>query len=80
MDFNIEESDIIVPDLCPVLGKPLIKTGDGDRNWIPSLDRLDNTKGYIKGNVNVISWRANRLKYDATSDEIRMLYEYTRSA
>jgi hypothetical protein len=39
----------------------------------PTLDRIDNSKGYIVGNVWVISMRANRLKSDATVDELMML-------
>lgn len=63
-DFNIELSDIVIPTLCPVLGIPM------DR---PSLDRIDGTKGYVKGNVRVISHRANMLKNDATIEELELV-------
>jgi hypothetical protein len=36
-------------------------------------DRKDNARGYVKDNVRVISWRANRLKSDATLEELRLL-------
>lgn len=39
----------------------------------PSLDRLDSSKGYVKGNVRVISKRANQLKNNATVEEMRMV-------
>jgi hypothetical protein len=39
----------------------------------PSLDRIDNTKGYVPGNVWVISWRANDLKRNATLEELKLL-------
>jgi hypothetical protein len=44
-------------------------------NW-PSVDRVDNACGYVKGNIRVISARANHLKSDATVEEIRSLLAY----
>lgn len=78
--FDLEESDIVFPDKCPVLGIPviLLRT-DGPRKRIdntPSLDRIIPSLGYIKGNVQMISWRANRLKNDATIDEIKKILSY----
>ena len=66
MDFTITKEDIIIPDTCPLLGTPMKS---------PSLDRKDPTKGYIKGNVWVISNRANTLKNDATLQELKTLVE-----
>lgn len=48
----------------------------GPRPDSPTLDRLDNTKGYVRGNVIVVSYRANRLKSDATIYELRRLAEF----
>ena len=45
----------------------------------PALDRLDNAKGYVKGNVVVISYKANRMKSNATIDEIVRLGEWART-
>lgn len=42
----------------------------------PSIDRFDNALGYVKGNIRVISTRANLLKRDATVDEVRRLLAY----
>lgn len=70
LEFNIEESDIIVPTHCPYLGIELINSrprGDSRRD-IASLDRIDPTKGYIKGNIEVISWLANTMKNNATPE------------
>jgi hypothetical protein len=66
LDFNITKEDIVIPDICPLLGTPMKS---------PSLDRIDPTKGYIKGNVWVISNRANTLKNDASLQELELLVE-----
>ena len=81
--FNIEPSDIVVPGECPLLGIPLIiGTGGGLTDNSPSIDRIDSTKGYEKGNVWVISGRANRIKNDATPEELMriatLVWEKTR--
>ena len=67
--FNLEESDIQIPDTCPVLGIKLEKAS-GERTYAsPSLDRLVPELGYVKGNVCVISWRANKLKGEGLAAE-----------
>lgn len=73
LEFNIDLNDIIVPEKCPILGKPFIY---GHIDWTYSLDRIDNSKGYIKGNVQIISNRANRLKGDFTIEEVKSLLTY----
>ena len=76
--FNIDESDIIVPDVCPVLGIPLKggKIGGGPNS--PSIDRTDSDKGYVKGNVTIMSNRANTLKNNGTIEEFEMLLKYLK--
>jgi len=76
LDFNIEPSDVIVPALCPALGIPLVtgvgRSGrPGGNPNSPSLDRIDSSKGYVKGNVQVISHLANSMKHEATMDQLR---------
>lgn len=70
IEFNIELSDIIIPEICPILGLPIKKAIDGNRDLSPSLDRIDNDKGYIKGNIQVISFKANAMKLTANKDEL----------
>jgi hypothetical protein len=77
-EFSITTSDIRVTEYCPVLGVRM-EMGNNGGKWrvnSPSLDRVDNTKGYVPGNVRVISYRANMLKRDASLAEIRGLLAY----
>lgn len=83
MSFNITLDDVTIPKMCPVLGIKM-EVGHGKKNCFfnpssPSLDRFDSSKGYIKGNVFVISWRANMLKRDGTLDEFRRIVKYMES-
>lgn len=73
LEFNITESDVIIPDRCPLLGIELKVGKDSITDNSPTLDRIDNSKGYIKGNVWVISNRANRIKNCASLEEFRMI-------
>ncbi len=69
-----------MPEICPVFGKKLDFEHAGGiigRNpYSPSLDRIDNSKGYTKDNVRIISWRANALKSDATKTELQLIIKY----
>ena len=74
--FNLTLEDITIPDTCPLLGIPLeIQPKKGYHPNSPSLDRIIPEKGYIKGNVWIISNRANTLKNDASLQELELLVE-----
>jgi hypothetical protein len=77
LEFNItlEYLESIYPDdsLCPLLNIPLDWNTTPKHPSTPSIDRIDNSKGYIKGNVQWVSWRANQLMRDATPDELLMV-------
>ena len=62
---------------CPVFKTPLI-FGGGLNQFSPSLDRIDNKKGYVKNNVQWISAKANTIKRDATADELYALAKYLK--
>lgn len=82
-EFNITWEDLIPGDRCPVLGiKMKIGGGRGyeSQKSSPSVDRFDNCKGYVKGNVRIISKRANSLKSDASIDELKSVIKYMRSS
>ncbi len=61
--FTIDESDLILPKFCPVL-KINLKIGKKYCYDSPSIDRIDNKKGYVKGNVRIISFSTNAMKSD----------------
>ena len=44
----------------------------------PSVDRIRGELGYVRGNICVISWRANKLKADATAEELEAIAAYIR--
>ena len=77
-EVTVTEDDIQIPSHCPILGIPLEMGTRLRKDGSPSLDRVDTSKGYIKGNVEVISWRANRLKSDASLSEVKAIYDYMR--
>lgn len=74
----------LVVNTCPLLGLPIIYTQSKLSDCSPTLDRKDPALGYTKGNVAVISHRANRLKSDSTIQELekllKNLVEYMASA
>ena len=82
LPFNITIEDVTIPNMCPVLGIPIvIGQGKVDRSTpdnAPSLDRIVPAKGYTKGNVQVISKRANALKWDSTIEELEKVLAYMR--
>lgn len=73
LDFNITYDDIIVPDFCPLLNIPLFVNSKKLGPNSPTIDRIDNSKGYIKGNVLVISAKANTAKGSLSINELELL-------
>jgi hypothetical protein len=77
--FTITLDDIPpVPEFCPVLGIHLMKSYVHGRRTSPTLDRFIPELGYIPGNVDIISHRANALKSNATLEEVQMLADYMK--
>lgn len=81
LPFNLNEETLSIPEKCPVLGITLGRNGDNKFPLpnSPSLDKVIPTLGYIDGNVNVISFRANDVKKDATAEEHERIAFYIRS-
>lgn len=78
VEFDITRDDIVVPKICPILGIPLYVSDGKASNNSPTLDRVHPHKGYTKGNVRVISHRANSKKQDNTIEDFERFIEYMK--
>lgn len=72
---------------CPILGLPFTspaarraRGATGPDPLSPSLDRIDPSRGYVRGNVWIIGFRANRLKDDGTAEEHEAIAAAMRAA
>lgn len=75
VDFAISEEDIVIPLRCPVFHLTL-RHGRDNLDTSPTLDRIVPSRGYVRGNIVVISGRANRIKNDATLEELEALVAF----
>lgn len=76
---TIALDDIFIPDICPVLGIKLVAAHDGKTGNAPnspSLDKIDPKLGYVPGNVQVISQRANVMKNDASPKDLLAMADW----
>ena len=71
LSFDITKDDIVIPTHCPVLDVPLVRARGRLTPNSPSLDRIVPVLGYVKGNVTVLSMKANTMKNNATPEELR---------
>jgi len=75
-EFDLDVADVVVPEVCPVFGTKL-QRGDGRlQKASPSLDKIEPSKGYVRGNIQVIPLKANTMKQDATPEELRMFAKW----
>jgi hypothetical protein len=61
----------IKPAACPVFNKRFVARGRGFSPWSPSIDKIDPRKGYVRGNIQIISMLANCMKRDATPQQLK---------
>jgi len=80
IEFSLTAEDINIIEKCPVLGITL--------NWEesermsdnrPSLDRINSDLGYTRENSQVISWKANRTKNDASLEDLVLIGQWAQS-
>lgn len=77
-EWSIHFGQIEWVTTCPVLGIELDYFAEQRQENSPSFDKVDPKKGYVPGNVQIISWRANRIKNDGTSEEHEKIAQYIR--
>ena len=72
-DLDPEYLESIWTGYCPVLNKPISLLDQRENEYAAELDRFVPEKGYVKGNVHFLSRRANRLKNNVTTKELKQL-------
>lgn len=77
IEFNLKYSDLELPEFCPLLNVKLEYNSEGEFNLQnhATVDRIDNSKGYIKGNVIIISRLANNMKNEANFEQLLLFYK-----
>ena len=80
-DLTLEYLESIAPDYCPVFNTELAwgKLNLTAKKNSPSLDRVDPKKGYTQGNVCWVSQLANKMKQDATTDQLKQFANWVNS-
>lgn len=75
LEFSITASDVILHAICPIIGVAITAPG----TWHgPSLDRRDNSLGYVPGNVHLVSKRGNTWKGHRASEDFERALSYLR--
>lgn len=77
--WDIKFGDLDWPTHCPILGLELNYFHSYRQENSPSFDCITPDKGYIKGNVAIISYRANRIKNDGSAEEHKRIAEWLNS-
>lgn len=78
LPFNLTIDDIVIPEVCPILGLALKISDTHVAANSPSLDKIIPQLGYVKNNIIVISHKANTMKNNATLEELEKLVEWLK--
>ncbi len=78
LPFDLELSDLVMPDVCPILGITLASNAGngGVAHGSPSLDKVVPELGYVKGNVQIVSNLANLVKSDTSPEQMILFAEW----
>jgi hypothetical protein len=79
IQFNLTTSDIDyigIPISCPVLGIPIFFHKGKVKDDSISFDRIDSSKGYERDNVIIVSYRVNKIKSDASLQELNNIVNF----
>jgi hypothetical protein len=84
VEFGITYEDVLSvwpeDNRCPIFGYPFKVNGIRGHRWdSASIDRKNNEKGYVKGNIGIISHRANVIKGDMSVERCEKLLQYMAS-
>ena len=79
IEFSICVDDIVVPDRCPIPGIPLVVATGHAKDGSPSIDRIDPAKGYVPGNVAIISHKANTIKSNASLADLQAVVDWLKT-
>lgn len=78
-DLDVAHLKGIWTGVCPVFGTPLSLKAPKGSSEAAELDRVVPEKGYVKGNVQWLSQRANRIKDDASIEDLERIIEWLKS-
>lgn len=66
----------ITPAKCPVFNRKLVRGKGQSHSWSPSVDKIIPKKGYVKGNIQVVSYLANSMKRDASPSQLKQFAQW----
>lgn len=78
VEHTITKDDIKLVHICPIRNVTMSRSTGKFNNDSYTLDRVDSSRGYVPGNVRVISWKANNLKSDLSVGDIVRLLAYMK--
>lgn len=75
IEFNLHPEDFEIVENCPIFGEVLsyknfFGKSDSNSDFFATMDRKDPSKGYVPGNVWIISRLANNMKSSASPDQL----------
>lgn len=75
-EWDLNFGDLEWPTHCPMLGIELDYFNEFRKDNSPSFDQIIPGKGYVKGNVVIVSFRANLIKNSGTAEEHRRIADW----